>query len=431
MEILLTILYCLLFIFLIYKLDFFDINGVARKYLVGVFLLKIAAGIIMYVIYTRYYTDRSTADIFKYFDDSKVMYDTLWHHPIDFFKMLTGIGNNSPYFDLYYKQMNHWYRVFESNIYNDSHTIIRINALIRIFSFGYFNVHTVFMCFISFTGLVALYKFFAVYLADKKRELFVAVFLLPSILFWGSGVLKESILLFGMGMLLYHLDSLAREKFSFFRLFWLLFSMMLLIYTKYYIFIILIPLLISFLWCKFTNERYCLIKYIVVIALYIFAGLHIQWVFPAYNLLEIISQKQNDFIGLAKEMHSGSLLTQQLLHPELIPVLKEIPVAFYNTLFRPYIFEPNSLLMLFSAIENLILILFMILCLVFPLRKIPHKPVLYLCLFFFVGTFTLTGLISPVMGAIVRYKVPAMPFMVIFFIMMLNTRKIEGIFRKK
>jgi len=82
--------------------------------------------------------------------------------------MLLGIGNDSPYFDAYYKEMNNWYRVFESNIYNDSHTIIRFNAAMRLFSFGYFNVHTVFMCFLSFTGLVALYRFFVRYFENKK-----------------------------------------------------------------------------------------------------------------------------------------------------------------------------------------------------------------------------------------------------------------------
>ena len=208
MEIFLPILYTLLFILLIYKLRFFAIEGFSKRSLIIVFLLKIAAGVFMYMIYTYYYTDRNTADIFKYFDDSKVMYDALWKHPLDSVKMLTGIGNDSPYFDVYYKQMNNWYRVFESNIYNDSHTIIRFNAFIRLFSFGYFNVHTVFMCFLSFTGLVALYKFFVVYMRDKKKELFFAVFLIPSVLFWGSGVLKEAILLFGMGVMLFNLGAM-------------------------------------------------------------------------------------------------------------------------------------------------------------------------------------------------------------------------------
>jgi hypothetical protein len=424
LEILLTILYSLLFIYLIYRLPFFKIEGSGWKSLTAVFILKIAAGLVMYFIYTYYYTDRSTADIFRYFDDSKVMYDALWKHPLDYIKMLTGIGNDSTYFDLYYKNMNNWYRVFESNIYNDSHTIIRFNAVLRLFSFGYFNVHTVFMCFLSLTGLVALYKFFVTFLSDRKRELFFAIFLLPSVLFWGSGVLKEAILLFGMGMLLYNIDKLTRQMVNVWAIVWLLFSLLLLIYTKYYIFIIMVPLLVAFLWCKYTGNRLCLLKYTAVLLVYILVGLNIHLIFPGYNMLEIIAQKQNDFIGLAKAMQSGSLLTEKLMQPDLLSQLRDAPFAFYNTLVRPYIFEADSFLILFSALENLMIFAIILLCLIFFRWKIPQLPVLFLCLFFFIGTYTLTGLTTPVMGAMVRYKVPAMPFLLIFFIMMLNKGKL-------
>jgi hypothetical protein len=141
-------------------------------------------------------------------------------------------------------------------------------------------------------------------------------------------------------------------------------------------------------------------------------------------MLEIIAQKQNDFIGLAKEMHSGSLLTQKLMQPDLLSLLRDAPFAFYNTLVRPYIFEADSFLILFSALENLMIFTIILLCLVFFRWRIPQLPVLFLCFFFFAGTYTLTGLTTPVMGAMVRYKVPAMPFLLIFFIMMLNKDKL-------
>jgi len=423
LEIFLPILYTLLFIFLIYKLRFFAIEGFSKRSLIIVFLLKIAAGVFMYMIYTYYYTDRNTADIFKYFDDSKVMYDALWKHPLDYVKMLTGIGNDSPYFDVYYKQMNNWYRVFESNIYNDSHTIIRFNAFIRLFSFGYFNVHTVFMCFLSFTGLVALYKFFVVYMRDKKKELFFAVFLIPSVLFWGSGVLKEAILLFGMGVMLFNLGAMLSGSVKIKSIVWFLLSMLLLVYTKYYIFIIFVPLLISFVWCWFTSEKLSWLKYTGVVVICFFTAINIHLLFPGYNIMEILSQKQQDFIGLAKEMHSGSLLTNTMLQPTFTDMIKHVPEAFYNTLVRPYIFESNSFMILFAAAENLLLLAIILFCILFIGKKPAHQSVVYFSLFFFVGTFILTGLTTPVVGAMVRYKVPALPFMMIFFFMIYNKEK--------
>jgi hypothetical protein len=38
--------------------------------------------------------------------------------------------------------------------------------------------------------------------------------------------------------------------------------------------------------------------------------------------------------------------------------------------------------------------------------------------------FILTGLITPVMGAIVRYKVPALPFLMILLVMLIDKEKL-------
>lgn len=413
-----------MFLFLISRLKFFRLPGFGRFAIPIVFILKIAAGVIMYIIYTRFYTDRSTADIFKYFDDSKVMYDALWAHPADYFKMLTGFMNDSPYFDQYYQQMNNWYRVFESNIYNDSHTIIRFNAFVRIFSFGYYQVHTVFMCFISLTGLVALYRFFSPVMPDRRRELFFAVFLIPSVVFWGSGVLKEGLLLFGMGMLLYATGKLLMKKQIIRSIFWIVVSGILLMYTKYYILILMLPLLAAYVWSHFGKAVYIVPKYFGVMAVALFAGLNIHLLFPGFDILNIIAQKQNDFVGLAEQMNSGSLITQRLLKPELGDMIVHAPGAFYNTLVRPYVFESSSPLILLSAIENLLIIILLMFSVMFASARPWKVNTFYFVLFFFVATYIFTGLTTPVTGALVRYKVPAMPFLLIFIIMLADKTRI-------
>jgi len=52
-------------------MEFFSIEGLSRKEISAIFILKIIAGVVLYLIYTYYYTDRKSADIFKYFDDGK------------------------------------------------------------------------------------------------------------------------------------------------------------------------------------------------------------------------------------------------------------------------------------------------------------------------------------------------------------------------
>ena len=42
------------------------------------YLIKLAAGVAVGLIYTFYYTDRLTADTFRLFDDSKIVFDAFF-----------------------------------------------------------------------------------------------------------------------------------------------------------------------------------------------------------------------------------------------------------------------------------------------------------------------------------------------------------------
>ena len=405
-------------------MPFFKAEGLSKITISVIFIIKILAGIIMSIIYTHYYPNRSTADIFKYFDDSKVMFDALFHKPLDYLSMLTGIGNDNPYFnEHYYKIMNNWYRVYESNIYNESHTIIRLNAVLRIFSFGYYNVHTVFICFLSLTGLVAVYKTAIKFIVHKNKELIIGIFLLPSVIFWGSGVIKEGLIFFGIGLLIFHFFQII-EKFNRFSLFWILTSGALIYFTKFYIFAIAVPILLAHFWISKTNEKYIFLKYLSVFILYILAGLHIHYIFPAFDALDILITKQRDFIGLAKFMNSGSLIDIPLLTHDVWSFIKYAPLAFFNTLFRPLIFESYSVLILMASIENLFILSVIITTLFFLNYKEINKSIFFACMFVVIFMFVLTGLITPVMGAMVRYKVPALPFLMILLIMLIDKDKL-------
>ena len=208
-EIIYSILLIILFSIIVLELRIFNLPGIKRRYVLVALYIKIIAGLGITFLYTNYYTGRSEADIFKYFDDSKVMHDALKENPKDYFQMLLGIHNDNSYFDNeYYKKMNNWYREYETVTYNDTHTIIRVNAFLRIFSFGFFQIHNLLLLFLSFIGLVALYKAFYNYFKNKAYLLFAAIFLIPSVLFWSSGALKESILIFAMGIFIYSIQQI-------------------------------------------------------------------------------------------------------------------------------------------------------------------------------------------------------------------------------
>ncbi|TND02079.1 MAG: hypothetical protein FD123_4123 [Bacteroidetes bacterium] len=494
MGILVSLFYVLLFLLLIRRLRFFQLEGLGKWTPALFFLLKLAAGMAVWAVYTYYYPDASTADIFKYFDDSKIMHDALYESPGDFFRMLFSVGNDTPHFDqLYYQKMNHWYREFDSNLYNDSHTIIRFNAFVRIFSFGYYHVHTVFMCFLSFAGLCALYKTLYPYVREWKYLPAIFIFLFPSVVFWGSGVLKEGLLFFGLGFLFRHFFGWLNDRRRI-RLLWIALLLLLLFVTKFYIVVSLVPALLGILWTfRETSKSRVLMKFSLVLVLYITAGIFTDKIFPGYNPFEVLAIKQRDFLNLARggtyllsdstvafvapENHdcvltdtvtkktrikagcdfyywrvsdftdtifvknstdsaqysimtdyprAGSLMKVERLEPTIGSIAKNTPPAIWNSLVRPYPWEAKSAMLVLPALESLLILLLLVFFLSAFRIRLPNLQLALCCLVFVFLLFAITGLTTPVIGALVRYRIPGIPLLLLALLLLSDREKITG-----
>ncbi len=349
--------------------------------------------------------------------------DALRSNPIDYFKLVFGIGNNTPAFDHYYSEMHYWARKVDSSIYNDSHTIIRFNAIIRLFSFGHYNVHTVFICFLSLIGLTAIYKTFVTPLQDKKKELAFAVFLLPSVLFWGSGVLKEGLIFFALGLLIYYANRLLNMK----AVLICVTTALLLAFSKFYVWIAIFPGLLLLVWVNQTSVKKVFVKYLVIITAVAAIGLNIDSFTSIQNPLVTLSQKQIEFDQLAfgKLTDSNnnpippanSLIHINKLEPTLYSFLRNSPQALKNTLLRPYIWEMRSPFILLAGLETILILLLMVVCLMFrePPKDIKWHYIIF-CLSFVIIQFLIIGETTPVLGAIARYKTIALPFLMIAFL---------------
>jgi hypothetical protein len=423
-EVPLVFVWLLVFAWILRHHSFFRLKELRKNSLLYFFLLKIIAGTFLWAVYTFHYTDRANADIYKYFDDSKIMTDALYEKPLDYFSMLTGIGNDNTYFsENYYNHMNNWYRKYESNLYNDAHTIIRINAVIRIFSFGSYHVHTLFACFFSLFGLVALYKAFRKFFKHREKELALALFLMPSVVFWSSGVLKEAWLIFGLGCLVYGVFSIIEKRRTIGVFIMVMMGIVLLLYLKVYVLMALIPGGLGYLWVHYTGPGKWWWKYPASFMICALLWVYFEYLFPHYHMLEILVQKREDFIRLSEFMQSGSMLYTPDLQPNFLSFLQAAPIALANVLCRPFIGESFSPVVLMASLENLLLLAGIFFAVV-RRRKLhfEQKNLLIFALGFVVLLFVIIGWVTPVMGAIVRYKVPALPFLGMLIVLVADVK---------
>lgn len=415
------------------KWSFFQNSGLSFNTLSTLFTLKFIVGISVFYVYTYYYTDRKTADIFKYFDDAKYLYKNVYlNSPVKFWKIILGIQNDASEIHNHLKETHYWFKPHASNVFNDNRTVIRFNAVIYLFSFGYYHVHTLVLSTLSFIGLTGIYRTFNSFFKEQKKELIIACFLIPSVLFWGSGILKESILIFGIGVFVFVLiQSLYFQKKKFY-LIVIFITLGLLAITKAYVLLVIVPSIIAWVIIHFSKTKHIGLIFLIVNLGIILLAFNLKHFHSSLDLTGNIKYKQRDFINVARDTKAGSTIQLGQLDDSSWSYIKNIPQALFNGLLRPSIVEIKNIFFAFSALENMIL-LFLIL-LVFIFFKKPTKyqlPIIYFSLYFTLFLTILIGLTVPVLGAIVRYKIPFMPFIVALLLLCIDFKKLQQLIKQK
>jgi hypothetical protein len=426
MDYFLIILYTIILLFIIGKWRLFKFDGINPRWFQVVLLVKICAGVGLYLIYTKYYTVRADADIFKYFDDSTVLYNSFWESPGDFFQMLFSIDCEGEHFrNTYYTNMFTWFKSFDSDIFNNNRTMVRINAVIRFFSNGSYHIHALFMSFISMVGITLIMKAFRNTISKFKGLSVLLIFLLPSTLMWTSGILKGAILFLWLGLLIY---SYSRLKIRFHWMYLILVpvSIYFIYTTKYYILIAGAPVAIG-AFIGLFYKKHSLIRYGLGISICLAAFLIISPINFSYNPTGLIMSKHNDMVQKSLSSNAKSsfdIKLYDLEDPEssAMLLLKNSPKAFYHTFFEPTPSHTSNPMALLTFLENIFILLFLLTAIIL-IRKPTNWPMVIGLIVFIIGLYVILGWTTPNAGAVARYKVPALPLIIILGLEMMSNQK--------
>jgi hypothetical protein len=269
---------------------------------------------------------------------------------------------------------------------------------------------------------------------------------MPSVAFWGSGIMKDTLTMIGMG---FFLDALFRrfvthkiDPASFFiQAFiagWLIFK------AKPYILIAMAPGLLIWLNFDAVKQIKSVLIRVVVLPALVFGSLIGATAFylrggeqfgeySADTVLEKASLTQQD---LVRDQYGENKFDIGSFEPTIQGIIPKIPIAINAGLYRPYLWESGSPTMFFSGLENSYL-LFWSLILLYRTKvlgfftKIFTYPLFIFCLSFSLFLAFSIGLTAGNFGAMVRYKIPLLPFftsmiMVLSFMKLSAKPKLEG-----
>lgn len=413
----LYVFYTGVFLWLIFRVKLFDIPGVKKTHLAFFFLLKVVAGIGLTLIYTYYYTDKTKADIYRYFTDSKIISSLLFTHPLAWLKTITGIGifdaDNFGYVkDTLY--MSHP----SGDIITSNTFLIRIISLLNYFSFGNIYIDTLLLNCLMFAALTAVLKELQPYFKAFPQILYWPLFLMPSVVFWSAGLLKEGLLLSGlMFCLSFKLQRFYNRNPKV--IIAALAGAILVGLVKIYVFIIL-GLCTVFAPRVYRKPYwfYRLIHFAFYIALATFIF---------YNFSDYMLYKRNEFIQLSLAERSGSLLNSVQTGYSYHDLISLIPSAFVNSVARPFLWDKGPVFQFIFAVGNFVFLISLLVLLLFYFKR-PASGNTWLVLFFFffaMLNYLVIGITVPVLGAIVHYRVIAMPFLLMSVLLMTDLDKLK------
>lgn len=422
-ALLITVFYLLLFNFILFripKLQFKNFKPIVTPLL---FNIKFITGILIWGIYTFYYKDLQNNDIHKFYNDALVLRQAANESPKDFLKIVSGVGAGNDSLQKYYTQMKNWERNFDEAPFNENRTVIRLNALLLFLSNNTYFVHILFMCFFSLVGWVLLTNSILNFTSASNSVLTIPIMLLPSVLFWTSGVMKEPVLVLGLGIFFWGLLQLNSPLIK--RICAIAIGTLIMLMIKFFVLVCLIPALIAYLlFQNIEDTKKVVLKYAAINLVLLVLAFSVHFIIPRINLQQMLINKQMHSVKEAIYFNAGSRIDI----PEATNtagIVTTIPVGVWNTLLRPYLWEGKNIMMLASALENALIIIFIATCIWFSYAKqFKNWNLLLLLLNFALAYFALVGMCTPVLGNLVRYKAPLLPVFLLAFVLIFNPQYI-------
>jgi hypothetical protein len=335
-------------------------------------ILKLSAGIVLGLIFYRYY---GSGDTISFFEAAK---------------NLTNI-ENQPRTQFFVKLLRPFV-IFTG----DSYWITSLYfSLISYISFWY--------------AVKVLIRFFP----EIKWPIAICFLIIPSIVFWSSGIIKDSLASAALAVFIVSIIELYKlKRLVISGLILILITGFILLYVKHYLFITSIifgAILFSFSVFKKMQLKWRFTS--ILIILIALAGTQLVHPYLVLNQIPWTLQQNNQ--AILEKSNPEDRLNIVLEKDSWIEVISNTPKALHAGLFRPSIYDKTPAWGWIHRAENLLLTILMMMSIILFIKKKPTTDwhLLIASLFGILLLAIMLPLSTPNFGTLVRYKNAYMPYL--------------------
>lgn len=392
-------------------------------------------GAIAFAVYHAYVY--GGGDTFGYFLTGKTITQTFFNSPGDFFNLtFLPLERNSELVS-----STNWLWADDIMYTNEANYFpARIAAVLQLFTFRAYLPTCILFSILSFWGIWKCFKYFNELFPNNEKALAISFLYFPTIVFWGSGLGKDSITLgavCGLIVCAFHIF-ISKERILKNIIGFLLLLSTLLTLKPYVPLAFLMPLLLaisfSYVGRKSDLSKIIIIPFVLLLLIVSFFVLNnvIESRFQEFSSETITDRIVSSNQNLQAAGSGFDLGIQPADINSMSDMAPFFPKAVVATWYRPWIWEAKNPAMILSALEGLFLLIISVIIifkglLIKPFKIILGNPVLF-SLFIYAIIFSgLIGLSTSNFGTLVRYKLPCMPFLVTVLFITLNKIRIKRI----
>lgn len=388
------------------------------KYYVRGLFVKLFGAIAVCLIYQFYYTGGDTTN---YYQTSKAIANLSFKDFESFIDVLKGSNSYENYLNF---DSETGFPVF----WKDPNALFVSRLIVPLYylSCGSYIVMSLLLAWLCYTGVWRLFLLFNEQFPALQRQFAISILFIPSVVFWGSGLLKDTITLSAVGWYTYYFYSFfVKKRYSIISFGYIFISAYLLIAIKPYILFALLPG--SLIWL--SNERLSKVKSkalrMMAAPFFISLGVglsvltlsQMNSVLGQYSLDNVLDRAVVVNLDQKQVYYGGNSFDIGDFDADPISMLSKAHLAIAATLFRPYLWDVRNPVMFISALENTY-IMILTAFLLFRLKilgffsLIGKNPLLLFSVLFSLFFAFSVGIATSNFGSLVRLKIPCIPFYV-------------------
>lgn len=341
--------------------------------------------------------------------------------------------DNIKYFFAPAREVSEWYKFEAENNYYSGYLatasnlfVMKLAALVSLLSFNKFLIISLFFGLFSFAGQWKLFRVFHdINMGKNNRLLAFMVLYTPSIWFWGSGLMKDSVCMGATGFFIAILyKNFIKKQFALKDMLVLSVMFYIINITKSYIALILVVGLATFIFARFMLAVKNVVIKGILILVFFSVSITIAFVFNIDEQLQELAiessqqlesfQKNYNAVNQDDDRSRGMVEIEEI-DASLEGIILQSPLAIFTCLFRPFIWESSKLIILFNSLEST----FLLICTLVVLfktrffgffRAVFNNEYVLFCFIVSMLFALIIGLTTFNFGSIARYKIILLPF---------------------